>query len=305
MLQQVLVAFLVGLAVICLGSAVLVFRGLRRQAIQHRLSGVAGDDLSEDSADAAKARYVTLLQQIARYVAPGGPSAQLQQELARAGFFNRGAPAVYLGAKTLLLIGGSLLLAVLLAPLKMSVVIKCLWVLVGGAALSFIPNLVVFLRRQARRREVDRHLADAVDMLEICVGAGMGMDMAWNSVAEEIRGVSPILADEMALTSLQMHLGASRAESMRRMADRTGAEDISSLVAVLVQTERFGTALSDALRAFADSAREMRSLRAAEAAEKMAVKMLFPLVLFIFPCILIVTAGPAGIKIASIFGGGQ
>lgn len=304
MLSQILVAFLVGLAVICAGSAFLVWRGLRRQAIQHRLSATPADELPLDPADAAKTRYLTLFQQIARYVAPAGPSAQLQQELARAGFFSRAAPAIYLGSKPILLIGGSLFLAILLAPLNVSIVLKCLWVLVGGALLSFIPNFVVYVRRQARRREVDRHLADAVDMLEICVGAGMGMDMAWNAVAEEIRGVSTIVADEMALTSLQMHLGASRAESMRRMADRTGAEDISSLVAVLVQTERFGTGLSDALRAFANSAREMRSLRAAENAEKMAVKMLFPLVIFIFPCILIVTAGPAGIKIASIFGGG-
>ncbi len=154
-----------------------------------------------------------------------------------------------------------------------------------------------------RREEVRRHLPDAVDLLEISVSAGMGLDMAWNMVTDEIRRVSTTLADEMALTNLEIHLGAPRAEAMRHMAQRTGAEEISSLVAVLVQTDRFGTSVAKALENFTSSMREGRSFRAQEVAEKMAVKLLFPMVIFIFPAVLVVLAGPAVIGLFKILGG--
>jgi tight adherence protein C len=131
----------------------------------------------------------------------------------------------------------------------------------------------------------------------------MGLDSAWNAVSEEVRGVSKALADEMALTSLQLRLGASRSVAMRTMAERTAVDEIGSLVAVLVQSERFGTSISDALRTFAGSMRERRSQNAAESAEKTAVKLLFPMVLFIFPAVFVVTAGPAAITIYKLISG--
>src|SRR5205809_980064 len=112
------------------------------------------------------------------------------------------------------------------------------------AAFALLPNLAVTLRRRKRTADVRSHLPDAIDLLEICVSSGMGLDMAWNAVCDEFRGVSGILADEMALSNLEMHLGAPRADAMRNMAKRTGVEDISSLVATLVQSERFGTSVS-------------------------------------------------------------
>jgi tight adherence protein C len=112
-------------------------------------------------------------------------------------------------------------------------------------------------------------------------------------VTDEVRAVSSQLADEMALTNLEMHLGASRADAIRHMATRTGAEDLSSLVAVLVQSERFGTSIGESLRVFATSLRETRSQSAQEDAEKMAVKLIFPMIVFIFPAVVMVMAGPA------------
>ncbi|MCZ6652537.1 MAG: type II secretion system F family protein, partial [Planctomycetota bacterium] len=123
---------------------------------------------------------------------------------------------------------------------------------------------------------------------------------AWNAVSDEIRAVCDILADEMALTNLEVHLGAPRAAAMRHMADRTGAEDLTALVSTIVQSERFGTSIGDALKAAATSMREVRSQRAEESAEKMPVKLLFPLVLFLFPAVLIVIAGPAAIEWSNI-----
>jgi tight adherence protein C len=133
--------------------------------------------------------------------------------------------------------------------------------------------------------------------MEICVSAGMGMDMAWNLVGDEIRPVCADLADEMALVNLEMHLGSPRADAMRNMADRSGADEIASLATVLVQTEKFGTSVGDALRTFAASMRDERTYRVEEKAEKTAVKLLFPMVLCIFPAVLIVVAGPAVITL--------
>jgi tight adherence protein C len=174
----------------------------------------------------------------------------------------------------------------------------------GATTLFFVPNLFLRFRCQSRRAEVTRHLSDVVDLLEICVSGGMGLDMAWNAVGDEVRAVSPLLADEMALTSLEMHLGADRGVALRHMAQRTGADQLSSLVAMLVQSERFGTKISDALQVFAASLREQRSEKAEESAEKMAVKMLFPMVVLIFPVVIIVSVGPAAITLAELFGGG-
>jgi tight adherence protein C len=128
----------------------------------------------------------------------------------------------------------------------------------------------------------------------------MGLDMGWNAVADESRRVSDTLADEMALTNLEMHLGANRTSAMRHMVERTGVDELGSLVAVLVQSERFGTSITEALRTFAKSMREIRSQRAQECAEKMAVKLIFPMVLFIFPVTFIVVGGPAAMKLLEI-----
>jgi len=119
----------------------------------------------------------------------------------------------------------------------------------------------------------------------------------WNAVTAEMHTVSSILADEMALTNLEMHLGAPRALAMRHLADRTKADELASLVAVMVQSERFGTSMSDAMRTFASSMREQRSHKAQEEAETMAVKLIFPMIIFLFPAVVLVTAGPAGISL--------
>ncbi len=128
----------------------------------------------------------------------------------------------------------------------------------------------------------------------------MGLDSAWNAVSAEFRRVGPTLADEMALVNLEVQLGGTRTEAMRNMANRTGADELGALVALLLQTERFGTSISDALRVFATSSREARSARAEVTAEKMSVKLIFPLVLCIFPAMLIVIMGPAGMALYNL-----
>jgi tight adherence protein C len=240
------------------------------------------------------------LRRVGEIVSAGRYSRRLQQELTRAGYYGSSAPFLYLGAKmTLLLVGLSTGVALAVA-LDLPTAIEVAIAAFVTALPFFLPNLVVMMRRERRSSEVRRRLPDAVDLLEICVSAGMGLDMAWGSVSEEIRRVSTILADEMELTNLEISLGVPRTTAMRHMAERTGADEISSIVSILVQTERFGASIIDALATFAKSMRETASTRAEENAEKMAVKMLFPMVLFIFPALLIVMVGPAVMNIVSV-----
>ncbi len=286
-------------AVVGLGGALLLALGQARHRVRARLAvdGPAG-------APPEPTRKLTqFMTDVGTKMAPQGSSTRLQQQLARAGFYDPHAAALYLGVKVFLLVAGLLVLGLLLVPLHASVPIKVLLALCGTGLLSFVPNLVVDARRQRRRLAVRQHLPDALDLLEICVSAGLGLDSAWNSVAEQMRPVCPVLADEMALTNLELHLGASRGLALRNMADRTGADEISSLAGALLQSDRFGTSITDLLRTFAATMREMRSTKAEEGAEKMAVKLLFPMVMFIFPAILLVVAGPAGLALVRLLAG--
>ena len=293
MIHLVTLALLAFLAVTAIGGAILAQRARSQGRLRSRL-GV------QQAAAPAPPETLGVLARLGRAVSSGKYSTKLQEGLARAGFYNRTAPFVFLGGKILLLMLGLGGLLLLLGPTRLGLSVKAPLILIGTGLMFFLPNMIVDFYRRRRSLDVRHSLPDAVDHLEICLSSGMSLDMAWNLVTEEIRRVSSVLADEMALTNLEIHLGASRVAAMRHMVDRTGAEELGSLVAVLVQSERFGTSLSDALRTFAASMRENRTLVAEEVAEKMAVKLLFPMVLFVFPAVLIVAVGPAAITLAHI-----
>ncbi len=290
-----LIPFLIFVAILALGGAVLTAASARKQLVQERLARLSGQ-AAIDAALSESSLFLSFLSKIGRMVSSKGPSIGLREQLARAGYHHDNAPAIYLGSKIILLLAGLVCLTLVVLPItKLILPVRLLIIMWSSGVVFLLPNLAVARRRARRRREISNHMPDAIDLLEICVSAGMGLDTAWNAVSDEISSVCPILADEMALTNLEIHLGAPRATAMRHMADRTGADDISSLVSTLVQSEKFGTSIADALKAFATSMREIRSARAEESAEKMPVKLLFPLVLFLFPAVLIVVAGPAAI----------
>ena len=303
MLQTMIIPLLAFVSITAIGGAVIAARGQRRRLLTNRLQPL--DPLAEQGGeigDEGQTQSGGLLAALGNLIAPSGASTRLQEKLTNAGYYGRNAASIYLGVKMLLLIGGLVAMVFVIVPLEATMGMKIMSMMSVAGLLSFIPNLALEAKLRERRTQVRNHLPDAVDLLEICVSSGMGMDMAWNSVADEVRRVSPVFADEMLLTNLEIHLGASRAEAMRHMAQRTKADEVASLVAMLVQTERFGTSLSDSLRTFAETMRESRAQRAEEAAEKMAVKLLFPMILFIFPTIMLVTAGPAAITVADLFG---
>ncbi len=297
MSYETLIPILTGISVIAVGGAILAARVARRAPLQARLRGLENRPPEMLPPSTGGQKLAEMVGGIGTVVSSGRSSLTLKEQLTQAGYHNSSSAAVYVGAKAILLVTGLLAFTTLLLPTNLATGHKSLLILMGAMLLFFIPNIVVVSRRAKRRGEVQRHLPDAIDLLEICASAGMGLDMAWNSVTDEVRNVSNVLADEMALTNLEIHLGATRAEAMRHMSKRTGAEELSSLVAVLVQSERFGTSVIDALRTFATSMREQRSMKAQEAAEKMAVKLIFPMILFIFPAVVMVMAGPAGMAL--------
>jgi tight adherence protein C len=163
-----------------------------------------------------------------------------------------------------------------------------------GAA---IPDL--WLRRAILRRQqnIQHALPDAMDLAVIAVEAGLGLDQALIRVADELKIAHPDLCDELQLRNLEVNMGRSRSDAFRNLSERTGVEDLKALVAILIQTDKFGTSVGQALRTFSEAMRVKRRQRAEEMAAKLAIKMVIPMVLFIFPGVFIVILGPAFIVI--------
>ena len=222
--------------------------------------------------------------------------------LVQAGFRQPSAVEIYWGIKA-----GSGLIGLVLGALaamsgrvsgqyKMFVVV----VLVGIG--FYLPGIILNSRVKARQKAITRSLPDALDMLVVCVEAGMGLDGAIYRVCTEMAAKDPILSSELRLLTLELRAGKSRREALKNLSSRVGLEDLGSLVAMLIQTDMFGTSIAQTLRVYADSMRTKRFQLAEELAAKLPVKLLFPLMFFIFPTLLMVILGPAGIRITAMFG---
>jgi tight adherence protein C len=172
-------------------------------------------------------------------------------------------------------------------------------VVIGIAALAgyLLPDMWLTWRVHARQRLLRRALPDGLDLLVICVEAGLGLDQALLRVAQELSVAHPELSDELHLVNLEMRVGKTRLDAMRELARRTGLDDINALVSMLIQTERFGTSVAQSLRVHSDDLRMKRRQRAEQAAAKTSVKMVPALVFFIFPALMVVILGPAIIAI--------
>jgi tight adherence protein C len=165
----------------------------------------------------------------------------------------------------------------------------------------YLPNLYLRHRERVRQREVFEKLPDAIDLMTVMVEAGLGLDAAIARVAQEICVQSPVLEDEFRMVGLELRAGASREQALRNLAVRTGVAEVNMLVSVLIQTDRFGTSMAESLRVHSETLRTKRRLRAEEAAAKISLKLLFPLLFCIFPSIMIVLLGPAVISIYRVF----
>lgn len=236
---------------------------------------------------------------LARLSTPEGDwdTSPLRIRFLQAGIRSEHARAYYFGAKTVLpLLLGALTYGALTEGSRPMLAVL-MWVSVAALAGTYLPNLAIGLALRARRREIFERFPDASDLMLVCIEAGLGLDAALGRVAEEIKTSSQALAEELHLTNLEMRAGATRDQALHHLALRTGVEEIGTFALMLKQADRFGTSIGESLRVYSAELRHKRMVRAEELAAKIPTKLLLPLVLCIFPSILMVVLGPAIIRI--------
>lgn len=231
--------------------------------------------------------------------ADGWEDSAMRIRFINAGWRGVSAPVIFFGIKTALAVVLPLLVLILGGtPLLSSGTTSILFYLLLASAIGYyLPNLVLRRVIEDRQREIFESFPDALDLLVICVEAGLSLDQALAKVAAEIEIKSKVLSKELQLVLMELRSGFSKETALRHLALRTGVEEIDLLVAMLIQADRFGTSIGDSLRVHADNLRTKRRQRAEEAAAKIAVKLLMPLIFMIFPTLILVLMGPAVIQI--------
>jgi tight adherence protein C len=225
--------------------------------------------------------------------------SNIRQKFLKAGIRKRNVVHVFWGAKILLavvFIGSFFLFRISLLKMFNPSEVLSMTIFLGLIGF-YLPEIWLYIKTSERKNQLLRGLPDALDLLVVCVEAGMGLDAAINRVAEEIKLDSPVLSDELRVLNLEMRAGKLRQDALKDMAMRMDLEDIKSLVTLLIQTDKFGTSMAQALRVYSDSFRTKRFQRAEEIAAKLPVKLIFPCILFIFPSLFVVILGPAAIRI--------
>lgn len=226
----------------------------------------------------------------------------LRDRLLHAGYRRPSAGMIFMGSRVVLA-GLFALTAALVLTFVSVTPQQRLLALVGSAVLGWmLPFLYLKKKVQARQDELQRSLPDALDLMVVCVEAGLGLNQALVRVGEEMDRVSTTLAEELTLVSLEIRAGTPREDALANLGKRTGVSDIRAFTSMLIQTDRFGTSIADALRVHADELRTKRRQRAEEEAAKLTVKMLIPIVMFIFPAIFLVILGPAVFHVSEFFG---
>jgi tight adherence protein C len=246
---------------------------------------------------ARRPAWERMLARLAGFLPNADGQESIKDGLVEAGFRGPNAVTTFLGAKILFAAGLPLLLFVVAAMLRFPIGNTLVWSIVLAVVGFYLPTLWLWNAAGKRKLEVTHALPDALDLLVVCVEAGLGLNAAIVKVAQEINIASPVLSQEFRQVNNEMKAGVNRIDALRSLAERTGVADIKSLVAVLVQTDRLGTSIAASLRAQSDSLRVKRRQRAEEAAHKVAVKLVFPLVLCIFPELLLVLLGPGFISV--------
>ena len=242
---------------------------------------------------------------INRLVPPSAKNAhKLQKELMQAGFRSQMATPVYRATQLLLMIGFPLLILALWAFLARpfsSAMVPVLFAFVAG---FILPRFILNRMIANRKLRITWGLADALDLMVITMEAGLGLNAAMLKVCEELKDVHPDISKEFELANLEIRVGRERSEALRNLADRSGVEDLNSLVGMLIQADRFGTSIARAVRVYSDSLRTKRRQRAEQAAQKAAFKLLLPLGALLFPTMFIVILGPAMLNIIDMLSGG-
>jgi tight adherence protein C len=277
--------------------------GARRRILEKmKADGTRSASAGEETAPPASfwQRLVNMTHSVGEQVKPRSEegTSRMQARFMEAGIRARNAVMVFFGTKVLLAIFfAGMFLGLQLFISRRITVAQVLFVAVLLAAVGFyLPNLWLRIKIARRKEEITRGFPDALDLLVVCAEAGMGLDSAMKRVGEEIRLSNRPLSDEFSLLNLELRAGKTRRDALRSLAARTGLEDIQSLSTLLIQTDKFGTSVAQALRVQSDSMRTKRTQRVEELAAKLPIKLIFPTILFIFPALFLVLIGPALIQ---------
>jgi tight adherence protein C len=289
-----LLAFAIGSVIVA--AVAFLLMPARAGAIDRRL-----DELTAGREDGTSERkpsqaLLGLLKRVGEK-APRGTKelGPLRLRLVQAGFRRPEALTAFFGIRVVFAVGLFLLMgtSILGRP-------NITFALAAMLAGYLLPGMVLARMAKRRSHRIRLSLADALDLLVVSVEAGLGLDQALTRVGHELAFAYPDLSDELKLVNLELRAGKPRPEALRNLADRTGVDDLSALVTMLIQTDKFGTSVAHSLRVYSETLRTKRRQRAEEAAAKTGVKMVFPLVFCIFPAIWVVTIGPAAIKFVTV-----
>jgi tight adherence protein C len=277
------------------------------QALRTRLRRFLGkSETTQLESDGWVERVAKVTQPLTKLSIPdeGWEKSALRTRFMNAGWRNPFAPTLFFAAKSALALLGPAVIGILVvAAVIVLSGMKLLFLLLLTASIGYyLPNVTLNQIARRRQREIFETLPDALDLLTVCVEAGLSLERAFVKVAGEIHIKSITLAQELQLVLMEMRAGFSKERALRNFALRSGVNDVDTLVAMLIQSERFGTSVGDSLRVYSENLRNKRRLLAEECAAKIGLKLLFPLIFCIFPTLLMVLLGPAAIQLSRTLG---
>jgi len=259
-------------------------------------------EIEDPKLSSKKDRFQGIMDVAKSFSAPMMPQTDLEKNelkvrLANAGFRSDSAVSVYLGIRFVTFLFFLVVSCLMYVP-QHGLTMKALQPIVIITGLGFyLPAVVLWWIRKKRQQDIFLTLPDALDLLVVCVESGLGLDAAMRKVCDEMKDHAKTICEEFSLANFQLQMGRPRREVLHDLGVRTGVDDVRSLAAILIQADRFGSSIAQALRVQSDSMRTRRKQIAEEKAAKTAVQLIFPLVLFIFPGIFVVLVGPAAISI--------
>jgi tight adherence protein C len=308
-MDMILIGVMVVLAVGLIVYSLVPKKADERDAVKRRLSGKRGsDDLTTIQQQARESATANLVKKaspmLTRLIMPQSDEEQsnLKAKLVTAGFRQPTAQQTFLMSKTVLAIIGLMVGVGIGFTMGFSTVNLMGSTLFGAGVGFMLPNIWLGGAVARRQEKIGHGLPDTLDLLVVSVESGLGLDAAIKRVGDELADVHPELSEEMRICTVESQMGIPRSEAMQNMARRTDVESLGNLVSVIIQAERFGTSVAKALRNQAETLRTKRHQAAEEKAQKTAVKLLMPLILFIFPALGIVLAGPAAIRAMRVAG---
>ena len=291
-----------GVFVACAGVfLVVIYAVFYRDPVKGRLEKMSGIHGQKES---AVGRFNYFLAEIMKYFGRVGQPKEKERifdkrmALFKAGFRGKNATPIFFGAKTFLVLLFPIITWALISVFADLTNVRTMFYVIVAAGIGFyLPELWIRSKTKKRIEQIREGFPDVLDLLVVCTEAGQGMDAALDRVGREVEMTNAPLSEEFRLLNLEIRAGKSRKEALRNLVDRTGLDDISSLVTLINQSEELGVSISQTLRVHSDSMRTKRQMRAEAMAGRIPVKLTIPLVLFIFPCIFVVVVGPGVISI--------